>query len=165
MILLLPLFEMKKPQTPAADLKPFGDLHAKVESFNLIPGDQHYGYVTFSIVIANKSATDTYGVAFDTSSKRNGNTPSLSNGRGEEFYITELNGIETVFSSFNGFRGSLTDVLPNNSITITGKGQVQWNGKNGDYRPSRLLENEASVFRDRSPGTAFPNLRKYNHGD
>jgi hypothetical protein len=95
-------------------------------------------------------------VAFD---KSNGAKLNLSNGRGEDFYITDLSGIETLYASGGGYLGGITEVLPKNSITITGKGQVQWNGKNGDYRPYRLQTGVVFGIEDQG---RYPNKRKYN---
>jgi hypothetical protein len=135
--------------------KPFGDLEARIESINLNPGDNYYGYIAFSIIITNTSATDTYGIALQESQ----NKLNLSNSRGEDFDITELHGIGTAFQSYDGLRGSFTDVLPGNIILITGKGQVRWNGKPGDYRPYRI-QTEA-YFGIESNGR-YPDKKKIN---
>lgn len=122
------------PPPPPPKPKPFGDLNAKVESFKYIPGDSRYGYVSFSIIINNASATDTYGVAFIEPKDK----ISVSNSRGEDFDVTELRGIGTVFELNGNLMGTFTDVPPGSKIIITGKGQVAWNGKPGDYRPYRI---------------------------
>ena len=147
--------EAPKPPPPPKP-KPFGDLQARVESFRLNPGDTRYGFASFSVEIKNTSDTDTYGVAINNS---RGNKINLSNGRGEEFYITDLSGIETVFQSSEGFRGYLTDVMPGSAIVITGKGQVMWNGRGGDYRPYRIQAE--MVFGKESQGR-HPDLKKFN---
>lgn len=142
------------PKTPPQ--KPFGDLQARVESLRLNPGDQFYGYISFSVIITNLSSSDTYGVAVD---QTGGAQVNLSNNREETFDITELAGIKTASQSFNGYSGGLSDVPPKSAIIITGKGQVRWNGKPGDYRPYRLQT--GIVFGAESNGR-HPDLKTYN---
>jgi TolB-like protein len=143
----------KPPQTPAS--KPFGDLQASIESFLYNPGDSFYGYVTFTLLLTNSSATDSYGVAL----KQDRNKINLTNSRGEEFEVYELDGVDFAFEAFDGLRGKFTDVLPSSSVSVTGKGRVRWNGKPGDYRPYRLQSE--TYFAVESSGR-YPNKRKFN---
>ena len=141
--------------------KPFGDLEARVESLKLIPYaySQSSSWVTFSIIITNASESDTYGVALKRTGSFGLQYLSLSNGRGEEFGINELQGIETVSEYPEGIRGSFTDVLPKNIIIITVKGQIRWNGKPGDYRPYRL---QTEVVYGKETNGRYSNVKKYN---
>ena len=136
--------------------KPFGDLLAKVESVQLLPGDNFYGYARLTLIITNTSASQTYGVGLNPDFY---NKFNLVNSRGDEFRATEVAGINTAFEGFGGFRGSVTDVSPKSSITIVAKSQVRWTGRPGDYRPYHL-QTEV-VFGAESNGR-HPDLRKYN---
>lgn len=126
----------EKPNTPPAPPKPkpFGDLEARIKSLKLFPGDNYYGSISFSIIITNTSATDSYGIALKGSRDK----ISLSNSRGEEFEIVDLRGIGPLVNGPTGLPGGYLDIPPRSAMIITGKGQVAWNGKPGDYRPYRL---------------------------
>jgi hypothetical protein len=136
--------------------KPFGDLQAKVESVQLLPGDNIYGSARLTMTITNTSASQTYGVALNPDFY---NKFNLVNSRGDEFKATDVSGVNTAFESFNGFSGSLTDISPKSSITIVAKSQVRWAGKPGEYRPYHL-QTEV-VFGVESNGR-YPGLKKYN---
>ncbi len=142
--------------------KPFGDLEARIELLKLVPYayGPSFSWVTFSIIITNASESDTYGVALNQTSTFGNRNLVLSNGRGEEFEINEIHGIEAVSQYPEGFRGgSFTDVLPKNIIIITVKGGVHWNGKPGDYRPYRL---ETELVYGKEINGRYSNVKKYN---
>ena len=144
----------KPSSTPP--LKPFGDLQAKVESLTLQNDNNLYSFVTTTLIITNTSSTKIYGVALDPDFY---NKFNVTNSRGEDFRAFEVTGVETAFERGDGFNGSLTDISPNTSITITAKSQVRWNGKPGDYRPYRLQT--VVIFGEENNGR-HPNLRKHN---
>lgn len=126
----------EKPNTPPAPPKPkpFGDLDARITALRLNRGDNYYGSISFTIIITNTSATDSYGIAL----KGERDKISLSNSRGEEFEIVDLRGIGPLVNGPTGLPGGYIDLPPRSTRTIVGKGQVAWNGKPGDYRPYRL---------------------------
>ena len=70
-----------------------------------------------------------------------------------------MTGIDTVFESFGGYRGSLTDIPPRSAITIVAKSQVGWMGKPGEYRPYSF-QTEV-VFGAESDGQ-YLDKKKYN---
>jgi len=136
--------------------KPFGDLQAKVESLQLLPGDNVYGFARLTLIITNTSASQTYGVALNPDFR---NKFNLINSRGDQFEVTEVSGIDTAFEGFGGVRGSVTDISPKSSSTIVAKSQVRWTGRPGEYRPYHL-QTEV-IFGAESEGR-HPDLRKYN---
>ena len=125
--------EAKKPVLPPS-AKPFGDLEASITALRLNRGDNYYGSISFTAIITNTSATDSYGIAL----KGQQDKISLSNSRGEEFEIVDLRGIGPLVNGPTGLPGGYIDVPPRSTRTIVGKGQVAWNGKPGDYRPYHL---------------------------
>lgn len=147
--------DTSQPSAPPPP-KPFGDLQAKVESIQLLPGDNVYGFARLTLIITNTSASQTYGVAVNPDFR---NKFNLVNSRGDQFEVTEVSGIDTAFDGFGGFRGSVTDISPRSSITIVAKSQVRWTGRPGEYRPYHL-QTEV-VFGAESMGR-HPDLRKYN---
>jgi len=118
--------------TESLPQKPFGDLLARVESFNMNLGDGRYGYATLTISVTNTSATQVYGVGINPDLY---NKFNLTDNRGNIFRATEATGIGTVFPGFGGLQGTFTDVSPKSIITIVSKSQVGWLGPAGDYRP------------------------------
>jgi TolB-like protein len=141
--------------------KPFGDLEARVESLKFTPyAGGRSSRVTFSIIITNMSESDTYGVALkDTGNRPGQRFLTFDNERGDSFYIDILHGAGTVAEYPNGFRGSLTEVLPRNIIIISIEGQVEWNGKPGDYRPYRL---QTEVVYGKEIEGRYTNLKTHN---
>jgi TolB-like protein len=142
--------------TGSAQPKPFGDLVARLQSFEFIPDNERYGYAHLTLVITNTSETKTWGVALHPDHY---NYFHLRNSRGEDFKATELEGVEKAFESFGRYQGSLTDVPPRTTITITSKSQVAWNGTPGDFRPYRL--NTVAIYGEAAQGRHI-NLKKHN---
>jgi len=138
--------------------KPFGDLQTKIESLNVLPGDNGiYGSATLTLVISNTSSSKIYGAAVHPDFYNNFN---ISNSRGDEFRTYEVIGIGTAFEHVNGgFNGAVTDISPKTAIMVVAKASVRWNGKPGDYRPYRLQT--ILVFGEEHNGR-HPNLRKDN---
>jgi curli biogenesis system outer membrane secretion channel CsgG len=136
--------------------KQFGDLLASVESLNVTPGDGHYGYATLTLIITNTSASLVYGVGVNPDFYHSFN---LSNRRGDVFRATEVTGVGTIYQSFAGFSGSLTDISPKSAITIVAKSQVGWMGQAGEYRPYHF-QTEVT-FSPKTDGR-YPEMRKYN---
>jgi TolB-like protein len=150
-----PAEESQSEFTPAIR-KPFGDLQAKVESLRVVPGDNYYGYATLTLVISNMSDSKTYGVAMSPNPYT---SFSLTNNRGDEFRGTEVSGIDTAFDRGGSFSGSMSDIPPKSSISVSIKSQVRWNGRRGDYRPYRFQT--VIVFGEEKQGR-HPDLRKCN---
>jgi TolB-like protein len=143
------------PEQPP--IKPFGDLDARLESVKLLPGDNVYGFASLSLIISNKSAAKTYGVAVNPEIYSHFN---LSNDRGDEFKATEIHGVETAFESGNGrYQGGMTDIPPKSKIRITSKSQVRWQGRPGEYRPYHLQT--VILFGEEEKGRHL-NIRKYD---
>ena len=141
---------------PPETQKPFGDLQAKVESLKLLPGDNYYGFARLTLVLTNTSDSKTYGVALLSNPYDSFN---LTNNRGDEFRATDVSGVETAFDRGGRFFGSVTDIPPKSSITISSRSQVRWTGRPGDYRPYRLQT--VIIFGGERQGR-HPDLRKYN---
>ncbi|HUJ12104.1 MAG TPA: hypothetical protein VL171_19015, partial [Verrucomicrobiae bacterium] len=111
---------------------------------------------TLALVISNTSDSKTYGVALFSDPYHNFN---LTNSRGDEFRATDVSGIDTAFDRGGTIYGSVSDLPPKSSITISAKSQVRWNGRPGDYRPYRLQT--VLIFGEEKQGR-HPDLRKYN---
>lgn len=125
------------PDHPAPPPPPklFGDLEVKMDSLRYVNND-FYGIATLSLLLTNTSETITYGVAFPDDPQHNIN---LSNSRGDEFTITDLQGIKTAHESNGSYYGSITDIPPKTGIIVTSKSQSLLAGKTaGDLRPYRL---------------------------
>jgi TolB-like protein len=136
--------------------KPFGDLKVSVESFRLSSGWGPYSLGTLTLVITNMSSSETYGVGLQKGFRNNF---SFSNSRGEAFEVTEVTGIGTVFESFNGLSGQLTDIPPKSSIVLVAKSQAALEGKAGDYRPYRM---STVVYYGTEDQGRYPEVKKYN---
>ena len=141
-------------------VKPFGDLHAKVESIKFLPSSTPEGYVNLTLVVTNMSTSKTYGVAFEPDADNIYNRFHLNNSRGDDFQSVELTGIGLGSYSTGKFNGTMTDIAPKTSLTIISKCMVRWNGtKSGDYRPYRF---RAMVILGEENNGQYDALRKYN---
>jgi TolB-like protein len=136
--------------------KPFGDLQIKVESLKVTPSG-YYMLGTLTLIITNASASQTLGVAIETTIDGKFN---LSNSRGDEFHAYEVTGIEKTYDQGTGiYQDILTDIPPRSSIMIVSKSQCRGDGNLGDYRPYRLQTLMIWGVEDKG---RHPNLKKYN---
>jgi hypothetical protein len=105
--------------------------------------------------MTNTSDTLTYGVAFPDDP---GNNVHLSNAHGDEFTITDLEGIKTCHENNGTYHGYVTDIPPGRGIVITSKSQNLLRSAAGDYHPYRL---QTVVFFGELTNGHY-NLRPYN---
>ncbi len=135
-----------------------GDLVVKIESFTLLPGDNIYGFGRLTLILTNKSALETLGVALEDNVY---DKMTVSNSRGDEFRAikADVSGINTAFGDNGQFFGGVTDIPPNGSIRVVAKSQVRWTGRPGEYRPYRF---QAVVIAGAESQGRHPNLQKHN---
>jgi TolB-like protein len=146
-----------KVESLPPERKPFGDLQAKIESFQYVPSST-YASTVLNFIITNTSASKTYGVAYLGNPYTDVN---FNNNRGEAFKGTEVIGIDAGGLNQGTTWGTFTDIPPRTAITIISKNQIIWKGaaRPGDYRPYRF---QTMIFFGEENLGRYSNVRKHN---